>query len=125
MHGSRDSHWALIKRILRYIRGTSGHGMHIIGSTDVQLRAYSDADGVDCSDIRRSTSGYYVFLGDSLVSWSFKWQMTVSHSNAEVKYRAVVNATAECCWLRQLLQELYVIVNTATVMYCDNISVVL
>jgi hypothetical protein len=97
MHAPHDSHWALVKRILRYIRGTSGYGVHIIGSTDVRLRAYSDVDWAGCPDIRRSTSGYCVFLGDSLMSWSSKHQTMMSHSSAEAEYRAVTNATAECC----------------------------
>jgi hypothetical protein len=58
MHASCDSHWALVKRMLRYIRGTTSHGVHLLGSTDVQIRAYSNADWVGCLDMRRSTSGY-------------------------------------------------------------------
>jgi hypothetical protein len=44
MHAPRDTHWALIKRILRYIRGTIGHGIHIYGSTGAQITVYSDVD---------------------------------------------------------------------------------
>lgn len=36
----------------------------------------------------------------------------------------MAHATAECCWLRNLLQELHVPINKATVIYCDNISAV-
>jgi hypothetical protein len=88
----------------------------------MDLIAYSDADWAGCPDTRRSTSGYTVFLGDALISWSSKRQPTVSRSSAEAEYRAVANAVAECCWLRQLLGELHVVVPRATVVYCDNIS---
>ena len=88
------------------------------------LTAYSDADWAGCPDTRRSTSGYCVYLGDSLVSWSSKRQTTVSRSSAEAEYRAVANAAAECCWMRNLLRELHVLVDKATVNYCDNISAV-
>lgn len=124
MHSPRAAHWNLVKRILRYLRGTITEGLFISASPSTELTTFSDADWAGCPDTRRSTSGYCVFLGDSLVSWSSKRQPTVSRSSAEAEYRAAANATAECCGLRNLLQELHVDVQKATVIYCDNISAV-
>jgi hypothetical protein len=67
-------------------------------------------------------SGFCVFLGDNLISWSSKRQHTVSRSSAEAEYRAVANCVAESCWLRQLLHELHRPPTQATVIYCDNVS---
>ena len=104
MHDPREPHLALVKRILRYIKGTLHTGLHI-GATPVDsLTAYSDADWAGCPDSRHSTSGYCVFLGDNLISWSSKRQTIVSHSTAEAEYRVVAHAVAKCCWLRQLLE---------------------
>jgi hypothetical protein len=36
----------------------------------------------------------------------------------------VTNGVAEACWLRQLLQELHSPLSRATLVYCDNVSVV-
>jgi hypothetical protein len=44
MHAPRDTHWALIKRILRYVRGTIGHDVCIYVSAGTQIIVYSNAD---------------------------------------------------------------------------------
>nr|XP_020153304.1 uncharacterized mitochondrial protein AtMg00810-like [Aegilops tauschii subsp. strangulata] len=124
MHAPRDTHWNLVKRILRYFRGTTALGLTLTASSSTDLVAYSDADWAGCPDTRRSTSGYCVYLGPSLISWSSKRQPTVSRSSAEAEYRVVANAVAECSWLRQLLQELLLDVLKATIVYCDNVSAV-
>ena len=96
MHTPHDSHWNLVKRILWYIRGSTALGLTLTASPSTDLVAYSDADWAGCPDTRRSTSGYCVYLGPSLISWSPKRQPTVSRSSAEAEYRAVANAIAEC-----------------------------
>lgn len=124
MHEPRDSHFAFMKRIIRYIQGTIDYGIRIIKSTSHCLVAYSDADWGGCPDSRRSTSGYCVFLGDNLISWSSKRQPTVSRSSAEAEYRGVANAVAEATWIRNLLLELHTPLKHASVVYCDNVSAV-
>nr|XP_020185481.1 uncharacterized mitochondrial protein AtMg00810-like [Aegilops tauschii subsp. strangulata] len=46
MHAPRDSHWTLVKRILRYIRGTMSLGLTLTASASTDLVAYSDAAGL-------------------------------------------------------------------------------
>ncbi|XP_071683636.1 uncharacterized mitochondrial protein AtMg00810-like [Lolium perenne] len=120
MHAPRQPHLALVKRVLRYVRGTLDLGLHLSASSSTALTAYSDADWAGCPNTRRSTSVYCVYYGDSLISWSSKRQTTVSRSSAEAEYRAVAHVVAECCWLRQLLQELHRPLSSATVVFCDN-----
>jgi hypothetical protein len=120
VHDPREPHLTAIKRILR---GTLDFGL-LRRSSASELRVYTDADWAGCPDTRRSTSGYAVFLGNNLVSWSSKRQPVVSRSSAEVEYRAVANGVVEAVWLRQLLHELHSLLATSTLVFCDNVSAV-
>jgi hypothetical protein len=124
MHDPREPHLTAMKRILRYLQGTPGYGLLLRRSSSSDLVVYTDADWADCPDTRRSTSGYVVFLGDNLVSWSAKRQTVVSRSSVEAKYRVVANGVAEATWLRQLLHELQTPPSRCTLVYCDNINAV-
>nr|GEY87305.1 ribonuclease H-like domain-containing protein [Tanacetum cinerariifolium] len=73
---------------------------------------------------RRFTSGYCVFLGNNLLSRSAKRQPTLSRSYAKAEYHDVANVVAETCWLMNLLRELHTHLSSATLVYCDNVSVV-
>jgi hypothetical protein len=124
MHAPREPHLAAMKRLLRYLRGTLGYGLLLGWSSTAELVIYTDADWAGCPDTRRSTSGYAVFLGSNLVSWSSKRQPVVSRSSAEAEYCAVANGVAEAAWLRQLLAELHRPLARSTLVYCDNVSAV-
>nr|GEX96158.1 ribonuclease H-like domain-containing protein [Tanacetum cinerariifolium] len=95
MHDLREPHFSARKRILRYVRGTLDYGLQLFTSSTTSLVAYSDADWAGCPITRRSTSGYCVFLGNNLLSWSSKRQPTHSRSSAKAKYRGVANAIVE------------------------------
>ncbi|GJR78435.1 ribonuclease H-like domain-containing protein [Tanacetum coccineum] len=124
MHDPQEPHFSALKRILYYVRGTLDYGLQLFSSSTTDLVAYSDADWASCPTTRRSTSGYCVFLSNNLLSWSSKRQPTLSRSSAEAEYRYVVDAVAKTCLLRNLLRELHTSLSSATLVYCDNVSVV-
>ncbi|GKD53098.1 ribonuclease H-like domain-containing protein, partial [Tanacetum coccineum] len=124
MHDPREPHFAALKRILRYVRGTVDFGLKLYIFATTSLVGYTNADWVGCPSTRRSTSGYCVFLGDNILSWSAKRQHTISRSNSEAEYRGVANVVAETSWIRNLLRELHSPLSTATLVFCDNVSAV-
>lgn len=86
------------------------------------LSGYSDADWAGDPTDRRSTTGYYFFLRDSLISWRSKKQIVVARSSTESKYRALTDATSKLLWLRWLLIDMGVTHSSATMLHCDNKS---
>nr|GEW07682.1 ribonuclease H-like domain-containing protein [Tanacetum cinerariifolium] len=114
MHDPREPHLNAIKRVLRYLRGTTHLGLQLFRSTTSQLIAYSDADWAGCPATRRSTFGYCVFLGDNLLTWSTKREDTSSRYSVEAEYRGFANAIAETSWIHNLLRQLHTLLFTAT-----------
>ena len=124
LHAPTDVHFQVVKRILRYVKGTLNFGLQFTSSSSMGLVAYSDADWAGCPDTRRSTSGYSIFLGKNLVSWSAKKQPTVSRSSCESEYRALALAATEVLWLTHLLQDLRVPLTHRPLLLCDNKSAI-
>ncbi|GJX61913.1 ribonuclease H-like domain-containing protein [Tanacetum coccineum] len=124
MHDPREPLFLALKRILQYVRSTLYYGLQLFLSSTTDLVAYSDADWAGCPTTRRSTSGYCVFRGNNLLSWSSKRQPTLSRSSAETEYRGAANVVSETCWLHNLLCELHTPLSPATLVYCDNVNAV-
>lgn len=70
---------------------------------------------------RRSTSGFLLYLGSNLISWSTKKQSIVARSNTESKYKAVANVTSKLKWLQSLLCEIHITIPTTPIIWCENI----
>ena len=45
-------------------------------------------------------------------------------SSAEFEYRGAVNATTQCVWVQDILQELDVALDSPTVIWCNNKSAI-
>ncbi|KAI9197977.1 hypothetical protein LWI28_007873 [Acer negundo] len=120
MHQPRRLHMDAALRVVRYLKSAPGQGLFFPSNSDFRLRAYCDSDWAGCPLTRRSTSGYCVFLGSSLISWRSKRQKTVSLSSAEAEYRAMTGACCELTWLRCLLKDLGFMHHEPALLYCDN-----
>ncbi|RHN73806.1 putative RNA-directed DNA polymerase [Medicago truncatula] len=118
------THYESACRVVRYLKGSPGHGLMFRRDANLQLLGFTDADWAGCVDTRRSTSGYCFFLGTSLISWRAKKQHTVSRSSSEAEYRALSFASCELQWLLYLLQDLRVKCSKPPVLYCDNQSAI-
>ncbi|XP_058009187.1 uncharacterized mitochondrial protein AtMg00810-like [Hevea brasiliensis] len=95
MHTPSINHWQAVKRILRYFKGTTDHGLVLRSSHSNNLISFSDVDwGGDKAD-RKSTLAYAVFHGSNLISWCLKKQRTMARSSTDSEYRALALAASE------------------------------
>ena len=78
MHRPTTVHWQAIKRILCYLKHMVSHGLLLQYNSSHHLTAYFDADWAGCPDDSRSTSGFCIYLGSNLFSWSSRKQPTVA-----------------------------------------------
>lgn len=99
-------HWTAVKRIMRYLRGTTDLGLIFTPQGSNDCVGFSDADWAGDLDDRKSTSGYVFQIGGTAVSWRSKKQTTVALSTAEADYVALAGATQEAVWMRQLTADL-------------------
>ncbi|XP_019170030.1 PREDICTED: uncharacterized protein LOC109165608 [Ipomoea nil] len=122
MHSPTQDHGGLLKRVLRYFKGTLDYRLRLAPSLTSALHAFSDSDWVGCPVDRKSTSGYAVFLGSNLVSWLSCKQCTVARSSTEAEYKGLVDVSAEVTWVVSLLWELGLHSGSPATLWCDNLG---
>lgn len=91
MHQPTVSDFNLLKRILKYIKGTVKMGISYNISSPSVLSAYSDSDWGN-------------FMGQNLISWSSKKQPTVSKSSVESEYRSLSETASKIKWISSVLR---------------------
>ncbi|XP_028085943.1 uncharacterized protein LOC114286914 [Camellia sinensis] len=121
MHLPTNADFQVVKRLLRYVKGTLHHGLQFT-SGPLFLHAFSDSNWAGDSVDRKSILGYCVYLGPNLISWSAKKQSIVSRSSTEAECRALANATAELTWLQQLLTDMHIPSSSIPKLWRDNLS---
>ncbi|PRQ57648.1 putative RNA-directed DNA polymerase [Rosa chinensis] len=95
MSQPREPHLVAVKRILRYVKGTLGHGLSFTPQNQpVHISAYSDADWAGCPDSRRSTSS-------SCVSWVQFDLLVLQEAAYNCSFECRVRISFSCSCLRR------------------------
>ncbi|XP_063802650.1 uncharacterized protein LOC134979979 [Pseudophryne corroboree] len=96
-------HWIAVKRILRYLKGTSSLKLGFTKSKDSSLKVFCDADWGSDEDDNHS---YLFVLAGVAVSWASRKQPTVALSTTEAEYMALTETSKEALWIKETLSEL-------------------
>lgn len=115
-------HWEAVKRIMRYLRGTSDAKLTYTKEGDPQLTGYTDADWGGDPDTRKSTTGYVFKKMGGAISWSVKRQQCVALSSCEAEFIALSRTTQEALWWQQLTQQINH--EQSIPIFCDNQSAI-
>ena len=120
----KKSYLVDVKRILKYLKGTMTYSLWYPRNQNLQLTAYLDVDWAIYLDERKRTSGGAFFLGDSLVAWLSKKQISISLSTTEAVYIVATTWCTQILWMIQTLADLEVKYVDPIPLHCDNTSAI-
>ena len=83
-----QDHWIIVRRVLKYLRGTINYGLCYNGFSSV-LEGFSDANWISDSDEMKSTSRYVFILDGSAFSWKSAKQTCITRSTMEAEFIAL------------------------------------
>ena len=86
----------------------------------MNIERYTDADWAGNILDRKSTSGYFTFVGGNLVTWRSKKQKVVALSSAEAEFKGMAKGLCELLWLRRVLTEIGFGPSYKMKLFCDN-----
>jgi len=126
MEAPGKEHWAAVKHILRYLKGTMGYGCKYERGAELKpiLVGYSDSDYAGDPEDRKSTTGIGYFLGSSLVTWASQKQRIVALSSCEAEYVAAAAAACQGIWLNRLIADMLGTKEMTVKLLMDNMSAI-
>nr|GEV44114.1 hypothetical protein [Tanacetum cinerariifolium]GEV46845.1 hypothetical protein [Tanacetum cinerariifolium] len=112
-------HLEAIKRIFRYVIGTTHFSLWYPKETRVKTVVYADSDHagdyVDC----KSTSGVCAFMGCCLTFWFAKKQTTLAIFMTKAEYVSSEKACQQALWMKQALIDYNIRLDDDPIM-CEN-----
>ncbi|GKC25437.1 hypothetical protein Tco_1027587 [Tanacetum coccineum] len=115
----KTSQLEAVKRIFRYIKGTTHLGLWYPNGTGIETVVYADSDQAGDYVDRKSTSGICTFVGCCLTSWFSKKQTALAISITEAEYVSAEKACQQALWMKQGLINYDIRLDDVPIM-CDN-----
>ncbi|KAI5970615.1 hypothetical protein CANMA_000332 [Candida margitis] len=114
---------AAAKHLIRYIAGTTHHGIIYSKTKKNVIEGYCDSSWTDDYETSTSTGAYIFKYANGAITWKSKIQSNVSLSTAESEYYSAGSAAKELIWLDELFNELGIPLKEK-ILYCDNQSTI-
>nr|GEY41127.1 copia protein [Tanacetum cinerariifolium] len=115
----KTSHLEAVKRIFRYIKGTTHLGLWNPKRSGIDIVVYLDYDHAGDYVDQKSTSGICTFMRCCLTSWFLMKQTTLDISTTEAEYASVEKACQQASWMKQALFDYGIRLDDIPIM-CDN-----
>ena len=116
----RIKHWKALMHVIGYIENTLDYRLTYSCNSDLSPHAYVDSDYGGCKDTHCSTSEHVFIMAGGPVSWSSKWQATVTLSTVEVEYVAMSRCAQQMVWTQSWLDEVKMKYSTPGLIRGDN-----
>ena len=87
------------------VKSSLGKGLLYKKHEPVRIFDYSDSGYAGDKEDRKSTIGYWTFVGENLVTWR-SMKQGVFKSSEEAEHRAMARTVCEMMWPKNLLLEL-------------------
>nr|GEV79261.1 retrovirus-related Pol polyprotein from transposon TNT 1-94 [Tanacetum cinerariifolium] len=115
----KTSHLEAVKRIFRYIKGTTHLGLWYPKGTGIETIVYADSNHAGDYVDQKSTSSICTFVGCGLTSWFSKKQTSLAISTTEDEYVSAGKACQQALWMKQALIDYDIRLEDVPIM-CDN-----
>ncbi|GJW51705.1 hypothetical protein Tco_0093056 [Tanacetum coccineum] len=116
---TKTSHLEAVKRIFRYIKGTTHLGLWYPKGSGIETIVYADSDHARDYVDRKSTTGICTFMGCCLTSWFSKKQTALAIFTTEAEYVSAEKACQQALWIKQALVDYDISLDDIPIM-CDN-----
>ncbi|GJZ35125.1 hypothetical protein Tco_0580942 [Tanacetum coccineum] len=115
----KTSHLEAVKRIFRYIKGTTYLGLWYPKRSGIETVVYVDYDHAGDYVDQKSTSGICTFMGCCLTSWFSKKQTALAISTTKAKYVSTRKACQQALWMKEALIDYGIRLDDIPII-CDN-----
>ncbi|GJV91607.1 putative retrotransposon protein [Tanacetum coccineum] len=108
-----ESHWTVVKNILKYLRNTKDMFLVYGGdsTTEFGVTCYTDASWETNRDDLRSQTRFVFVMNKGAVDWKSSKQSTTAMSSMEAEYIVAVENAMEAIWIRKFISGLGVVLS--------------